>query len=95
MLVRGNSVISFASLVCHTHIAVPLTDAEYGDAYSEALLCLADEGHAVGTPFINGFINGASGRRCMVDDCKLSDREVLELYWGEDIAGEILQGRGR
>ena len=31
-----------------------LTDVEYEDAYAEALLCLADEGHAVGEPFISG-----------------------------------------
>ena len=70
---------------------MPLTDAEYEDAYTEALLCLADSGHAVGTPFING----TGARYCMVDNRKLTDREVLEMWWKRDIASEILQGRGR
>ena len=78
--------------MCHTHVAVPLTDAEYEDAYSEALLCLADEGHVVGKTFMP-FTIGTGARYCMVDDRKLSDRGVLELWWGEDIAGKILQGR--
>ena len=72
---------------------MPLTDADYEDAYAEALLCLADEGHAVGTPFNTDFINGTTGRGCMVDNRKLSDRGVLELWWGEDIASAILDGR--
>ena len=66
-----------------------LTDAEYEDAYAEALLCLADDRHAVGEPFISG----TGARYCMVDDQKLTDREVLDLWWKSDITGEILQGR--
>lgn len=73
---------------------MPLTDAEYEDAYAEALRCLADDGYAVGEPFING-TNGSGARCCMVGDRKLTDREVLVLWWTEDIAREILQGRGR
>ena len=74
---------------------MPLTDAEYEDAYTEALRCLADSGHAVGSPFINGFTNGTSARYCMVDNRKLTDREVLEMWWKADISREILEGRGR
>ena len=70
-------------------IRAPLTDTEYEDAYAEALLCLADDGYAVGEPFING----TGARYCMVDDRKLTDREVLELWWKTDIARKILQGR--
>ena len=72
-------------------IRTPLTDAEYEDTYTEALLCLADDGHAVGEPFING----TGARYCMVDGRKLTDREVLETWWKHDITSEILQGRGR
>jgi len=75
-----------------------ITDAEYEDAYAEALLCLAayaeallclaDDGHAVGTPFYNG----TRARYCIVDDRKLTDKDVLELWW-EDIASDIMEGR--
>ena len=73
-------------------IRAPLTDTEYEDAYAEALLCLAEDEHAVGEPFING-IDGAGVRYCMVNDRKLTDREVLEMWWKANIAREILQGR--
>ncbi len=66
-----------------------LTDAEYEDAYQEALSCLAEEGHSVGIPFIHG----TGARYCMVDDRKLSDRQVLTLWWRDAITREILQGR--
>ena len=72
-------------------IRAPLTDADYEDAYAEALRCLADDGHAVGEPFING----TGARYCMVDDSNLTDREVLEQWWKREITREILQGRGR
>lgn len=65
-----------------------ITDAEYEDAYAEALLCLADDGHAVGTPFYRG----TGARYCIVDDRKLTDKDVLELWW-EDIASDIMEGR--
>ena len=73
-------------------IRATLTDAGYRDAYAEALLCLADDTRAVGTPF-RGAINGTVARYCIVDDAMLSDREVLELWWKRDITPEILQGR--
>ena len=66
-----------------------LTDADYEDAYAEALLCLADDGHSVGTPFING----TGARYCIVDDRKLTDQQVLEMWWRADISRDILQGR--
>jgi hypothetical protein len=68
---------------------MPLPDAEYEDAYAEALFCLADGGHAVGVPFIDG----TATRHCYVDDRRLSDKGVLELWWGKDIARNILRGR--
>jgi hypothetical protein len=66
-----------------------LTDTEYEDAYAEALLCLADDGRVVGAPFYNG----SGARYCMVDGRKLTDQDVLELWWEKDIAREILKGR--
>jgi hypothetical protein len=66
-----------------------LSEGEYEDAYAEALRCLADSGYAVEVPFIDG----TATRRCYVDDRRLSDKGVLELWWGEDIAREILRGR--
>jgi hypothetical protein len=68
---------------------MPLSATEYEDAYAEALLCLADDGHAVGVP--QGTSNGT--RYCYVDDQKLSDQGVLELWWGEEIPEEIFEGR--
>jgi hypothetical protein len=68
---------------------MPLTDAEYEDAYTEALLCLAEDGHAVGLPFTNG----STIRYCHVDHRKLSDERVLEMWWGEEITAQILEGR--
>ena len=72
-------------------IGAPLTDAEYEDAYAEALRCLADDGYAVGEPFM--FTNGIGARYCLLDDRKLTDRAVLEMWWKADIAREILRGR--
>ena len=67
---------------------VGLTNEEYEDAYREALLCLAEE-HHVGTPFSNG-----GGRRmCLVDGRILRDSDVLELWWGPQIASEIMADR--
>jgi hypothetical protein len=68
---------------------MPLSDAEYEDVYREALLCLADDGRIVETPFYNG--NGV--RYCLVDNRKLTDEEVLKLWWHEDITRKILKGR--
>jgi hypothetical protein len=68
---------------------MPLSDAEYEEAYAEALFCLADGGHAVGVPCIDG----TATRHCFVDDRRLSDKDVLELWWGKDITRKILRGR--
>ena len=68
---------------------MPLSDAEYEDAYAEALLCLSDDGHVVGSPYIN-----ATGtRHCRVDNRLVSDQAVLELWWGKDLTARILKGR--
>jgi hypothetical protein len=66
-----------------------LTDTEYEDAYTEALLCLADDGHAVGTPFYNS----AGTRYCMVDARQLTDAAVLLLWWNSNITRQILKDR--
>jgi hypothetical protein len=66
-----------------------LSEAEYEDPYAEALLCLEDDGHAVGVPFIDR----TATRQCRVDGCRLSDEEVLELWWGKNITGKILRDR--
>jgi hypothetical protein len=68
---------------------MPLTEEEYEDAYREALLCLAEDGHDVGAPFI-----AANRRRiCLVDGRTLDDHQVLELWWGSDISCQITEGR--
>jgi hypothetical protein len=54
---------------------MPVSDAEYEDAYNEALRCLADDGHLVSAPF-----RDSSGTRyCMIDRRKLDDRERWRL----------------
>jgi hypothetical protein len=68
---------------------MPITDAEYEDAYAEALLCLADDGHVVGEPFRNG----TETRYSIVDGRKLNDEAVLELWWESEITEEIIEGR--
>jgi hypothetical protein len=39
------------------------------------------------------FIDGTATRHCYVDDRRLSDKDVLELWWGKNIARKILSGR--
>ena len=67
-----------------------MTDAEFEDAYREALVSLADVGRTVGQPL--GF---DGGRVCIVDGKPLSDYEVLELWWGKDITETIRRQRRR
>lgn len=67
---------------------MPLSDDEYEDAYAEALRCLFDTGHAVGKPSHDG-----TARYCMVNGHRLTDKDVLELWWEPEIARKILQGR--
>ena len=69
---------------------MPLTDAEYEDVYAETLVCLADDGHIVSEPFYDRGI-----RYCVVDKHTVFDKEALELWWGEQITQEILEGRNR
>jgi len=64
-----------------------MTDEEYDDAYMEALLCLSEIAD-VGRPF------GRDGVRiCSVDGCLLDDDQVLEKWWGKQIAREIQRQR--
>ena len=63
---------------------VAMTDAEFEDAYREALLCLGQVGHRVGEP---GVVNAS--RVCMIDGKYLNDNEVLKLFWGKEIARQI------
>ena len=67
---------------------IPLTEQEYEHAY-EALLCLDDDGHAVGRPLR---LRRTSARG-MVDGRKLNDKAVLEHWWGKAIAWKIMRGR--
>ena len=65
-----------------------MTDAEFEDAYREALISLADTGRTVGQP-----IGSDGGRVCIVDGKPLSDCEVLELWWGKEITESIRRQR--
>ena len=67
---------------------MPLSETEYEDAYAEALFCLTEVGHAVGKPVFTNRV-----RHCSVDQRKLNDKDVLELWWGKDTAKKILRGR--
>jgi hypothetical protein len=61
---------------------------EFEDAYREALVCLADVGHVVAGPI------GTDGSRvCIVDGKPLTDYEVLNLWWGKEIADQIRRER--
>jgi hypothetical protein len=70
-------------------LQMQLSDAEFEDAYAEALLCLVDDGYAVGKPFCDG----TGARYCTVEKHCLNDKDILELWWGKDIARRILEGR--
>lgn len=60
-----------------------MTRDDYDDAYFEALLCLREQVE-VGQPTVVG------GRRvCLVDAQLLDDQQVLERWWGKDVAAEI------
>jgi len=67
-----------------------MTDAEFEDAYREALVSLADAGRNVVQPV------GTDGDRvCVVDGKALRDYEVLELWWGKEITDTIRKQRRR
>jgi hypothetical protein len=61
-----------------------MTDDEYEDSYREALLCLA-ETVSIGKPFVDH-----GGKRvCFVDGVPLDDDQVLERWWGKELAEEM------
>jgi len=66
-----------------------LTDEEYEDMYRESLRCLADAGHAVGTPYLDE----AGIRRCVAGEWVLDDRGVIGAWWSEKVTQEIFEGR--
>ena len=66
-----------------------VTDEEYEDVYHEALHCLG-ESLSVGFPF-----QQSDGTRvCEIDGRLLSDDEVIELWWGKEIAEQVRRERG-
>ena len=61
-----------------------MTDEDYEDIYHEALHCLG-ENSSIGFPF-----EQASGIRvCEVDGRLLPDDQVIELWWGKEIAKQV------
>jgi hypothetical protein len=73
--------------VCGVWIRV--TDKEYEDVYHEALHCLGEDS-SIGFPF-----QQPDGTRvCEVDGRLLPDDQVIELWWGKDIAEQIRRERG-
>jgi hypothetical protein len=66
-----------------------VTDEEFEDIYHEALHCLS-ENSSIGFPF-----HRADGTRvCEVDGSLLPDDQVIELWWGKDIADQVRRERG-
>src|SRR5215510_9705677 len=58
-----------------------LSDEEYEDAYREALYCLRE------STFVGEPLRSPDGIRvCRVDDALLDDDQVLEKWWGKEIA---------
>lgn len=66
-----------------------MTDEEYEDLYREALHCLR-ESVVIGFPFSQP----DGSRMCEVDGRLLGDDEVIERWWGRDIAYKIRAERG-
>jgi hypothetical protein len=65
-----------------------VTDEEYEDVYHEALHCLG-ETLSVGFPF-----QQPDGTRvCEVDGRLIADDEVIERWWGKEIAEQIRRER--
>lgn len=65
-----------------------MTDEEYEDVFREAIHCLA-ENVSVGFPF-----QDQDGTRvCEVDGRKLRDDQVIELWWGKEIAEQVRRER--
>jgi hypothetical protein len=66
-----------------------VTDEEYEDIYREAVHCLG-ETSPIGFPF-----QQQDGIRvCEVDGRLLSDDQVIELWWGKEIAAQVRRERG-
>ena len=66
-----------------------MTDQEYEEIYHEALHCLG-ETSPIGFPF-----QQQDGTRvCEVDGRLLSDEQVIELWWGKEIAEQVRRERG-
>ena len=66
-----------------------MTNEEYEDVYHEALHCLGEKS-PVGFPFYQ-----PDGTRvCEVDGRLLPDDQVIELWWGKEIAEQIRKERG-
>ncbi len=65
-----------------------MTDQDYEDAYREALKCLDQAGYSIDIPRGTG-----TQRVCVIDGIELPDNQVLELWWGKQIADEIVFGR--
>jgi hypothetical protein len=66
-----------------------VTDEEFEDIYHEALHCLT-ENSSIGFPF-----HRPDGTRvCEVDGRLLPDDQVIELWWGKDIAEQVRRERG-
>jgi hypothetical protein len=66
-----------------------VTDEEFEDIYHEALHCLG-ENSSVGFPF-----HRSDGTRvCEVDGRLLPDDQVIEQWWGKDIAEQVRRERG-
>ena len=68
----------------------PLTVEEYEDVYREAVVCLREIAD-VGEPFRRS--DGV--RVCSVDGALLDDGEVLEKWWGKEVAQSIKRQRAK
>jgi len=67
---------------------MPLMHDEYQDVYQETLLCLREFAQ-VGEPYLDE----TGQRRCQIAGRTLDDDELLERWWGEEIAQEIRRER--
>jgi hypothetical protein len=65
-----------------------MTDYEYEDIYHEALHCLR-ENSSIGFPFHQP----GGARVCEVDGRLLPDDQVIELWWGQNIAAQVRHER--
>lgn len=75
---------SYAPEDKRSYDSVIMTREEYEDAYFEALVCLREQVE-VGQPVII-----RRGRMCWIDGAYLTDKEVLQRWWGKQIAAQII-----